>query len=308
MSGATFQAPDADGIGTIVIDRPDDSINALNLELIEDLGSAIRDARGVEGLKGLVIASGKPDQWVAGADLKIITQAATAHDVEAASRRFQAVCDELAWLPCTTVAAINGTALGGGMELALACDYRVAADSPSVSVGQPEVSLGLVPAGGGTQRLPRLIGLQQALDLILTGRRLNARRGRRAGVLDEVVHPTVLEQAARAWAMREPKRPLDRPLKMGLNVGAAMDMAEQTPAGRQLMYRQARSSVLARTHGHYPAPLRALAAVETGIEQGLAAGLDAESRAFGELAKTDTARNLIWLFMATQRQKRLVAG
>ena len=112
------------------------------------------------------------------------------------------MCDELAWLPCTTVAAINGTALGGGMELALACDYRVAADAPSVTVGQPEVSLGLVPAGGGTQRLPRLIGLQRALDLILSGRRLNARRARRAGLIDEVVHPTVLEQAARAWALR----------------------------------------------------------------------------------------------------------
>jgi 3-hydroxyacyl-CoA dehydrogenase / enoyl-CoA hydratase / 3-hydroxybutyryl-CoA epimerase len=308
VSGATFEAPDADGIGKIVIDRPDDAINALNLELIEALGSAIRDARGCEGLKGLVVTSGKPDQWVAGADLKIISQAATAHDAEVASRRFQAVCDELAWLPCTTVAAINGTALGGGMELALACDYRVAADAPSVSVGQPEVSLGLVPAGGGTQRLPRLIGLQRALDLILTGRRLNARRGRRAGVLDEVVHPTVLEQAARAWAMGKQKRALDRPLKMGLNVGAAIDMAEQTPAGRQLMYRQARSSVLARTHGQYPAPLRALAAVEVGMEQGLAAGLDAESRAFGELAKSDTARNLIWLFMASQRQKRLNSG
>jgi 3-hydroxyacyl-CoA dehydrogenase/enoyl-CoA hydratase/3-hydroxybutyryl-CoA epimerase len=152
--------------------------------------------------------------------------------------------------------------------------------------------------------LPRLIGLQGALDLILTGRRLNARRARRAGVIDEVVHLTVLEQAARAWALK-PKRPLDRPLRTGLNVEAASDIAEQTPAGRQFMYRQARSTVLARTHGHYPAPLRALAAVEIGMEQGLAAGLEAESRAFGELATTATARNLIWLFMATQRQKRV---
>jgi 3-hydroxyacyl-CoA dehydrogenase/enoyl-CoA hydratase/3-hydroxybutyryl-CoA epimerase len=190
VSGARFERADTADVGRIVLDRPDDAINALDLELIEAIGAAVRQARATEGLKGLIVVSAKPDQWVAGADLKIITQAPSAQEVEQASRRFQAVCDELAWLPCTTVAAINGTALGGGMELALACDYRVAADSPSVSVGQPEVSLGLLPAGGGTQRLPRLIGLQPALDLILTGRRLNARRGRRAGVIDEVVHPS----------------------------------------------------------------------------------------------------------------------
>src|SRR4029453_6531630 len=150
-------------------------------------------------------------QFVAGADLKMVTQAPTAAEIEHASRRFQAVCAELAWLPCTTVAAICGPALGGGLELALACDYRVAADAPGVSLGQPEVNLGIVPAGGGTQRLPRLVGLQRALDLILSGRRLNARRARRAGILDEVVHPAVLDQAARAWA-KKPKRPPARPL------------------------------------------------------------------------------------------------
>jgi 3-hydroxyacyl-CoA dehydrogenase / enoyl-CoA hydratase / 3-hydroxybutyryl-CoA epimerase len=299
-----FETPDEGGIGRIVIDRPDDAVNALNPQLIEDLGAAVRAARAQAGLRGLIVASAKPNQWVAGADLKMITSADAAEPIEAASRRFQAVCDELAWLPVTTVAAINGAALGGGLELALACDYRVAADSSSVSLGQPEVNLGLVPAGGGTQRLPRLVGLQRALDLILSGRRLNARRARRAGLLDEVVHPVVLEQAARAWASKA-KRPLDRPLRLGLNAQAAVDLAEQTPTGRQFIYGQARKTVLDRTHGHYPAPLKALEAVELGFEKGLAAGLEVESRAFGELARTPTAKNLIWLFLATQRQKRL---
>jgi 3-hydroxyacyl-CoA dehydrogenase/enoyl-CoA hydratase/3-hydroxybutyryl-CoA epimerase len=303
-TSATFESPGPDGIGRIVLDRADDEINAINVQLVEDLSTAIRAARAHEGLRGLVIASGKANQWVAGADLKMMGQSTSAADIELASRRFQAVCDELAWLPCTTVAAIGGPALGGGLELALACDYRVAAEAPSVSLGQPEVNLGLVPAGGGTQRLPRLVGLQGALDLILSGRRLNARRARRAGLLDEVVHPRVLDQAARAWT-RKPKRPLDRPLHLGLNLKADADVAEQTPAGRQLMYRQARSAVLARTGGHYPAPLKALEAIELGLERGLAAGLEAESRALGELATTQTTRHLIWLFMATQRQKRV---
>jgi 3-hydroxyacyl-CoA dehydrogenase/enoyl-CoA hydratase/3-hydroxybutyryl-CoA epimerase len=298
-----FEAPDQTGIGRIVINRPDDAVNAVNLELIEDLATAVRDARAHQGLRGLIVTSAKKNQWVAGADLKMVTQVSDPAQIEAGSRRFQAVIDELAWLPCTTVAAINGAALGGGLELALACDYRVAADVPSVSLGQPEVNLGLLPAGGGTQRLPRLVGLRRALDLILSGRRLNARRARRAGLLDEVVHAAVLEQAARAWAAK-PKRPLDRPMRLGLNVQSALDVAEQTHAGRALLYRQARQAVMARTHGHYPAPLKALEAIEIGFEQGLAAGLEAESRAFGELARTPIARNLIWLFMATQRQRR----
>ena len=136
---------------------------------------------------------------------------------------------------------------------------------------------------------------------------MNARRARRIGLLDEVVHPTVLGQAARAWALR-PKRPLDRPLALGLSVRAAMDVAELTPAGRALIYGRARDAVLARTHGHYPAPLRALEAISIGLEKGMAAGLDAEATAFAELAGSDTAKHLIWLFMSTQRQKRVTAG
>jgi 3-hydroxyacyl-CoA dehydrogenase/enoyl-CoA hydratase/3-hydroxybutyryl-CoA epimerase len=300
--GVGFEAPAEDGIGRIVIDRPDDSVNAINPDLIESLAEALRAARGCEALRGLMLVSSKADQWVAGADLKLVTRATDSQQVEAAGRLFQRVLDELAWLPCTSVAAINGAALGGGLELALACDYRVATDAPSVSLGQPEVNLGLVPAGGGTQRLPRLIGLERALDLILTGRRVNARRALRAGLLDEVVHPSVLEHAARRWAAR-PKRPLDRPLALGLNRRAALDLAEQIPAGRQLIYARARKAVLERTRGQYPAPLRALEAVAIGMDRGMAAGLAAEVRAFGELAVTDTARNLIWLFLATQRGK-----
>jgi 3-hydroxyacyl-CoA dehydrogenase/enoyl-CoA hydratase/3-hydroxybutyryl-CoA epimerase len=299
-----FEAPDEDGIGRIVIDRPDDSVNAINSELLEDLAAAVRTARSYENLKGLVVASAKNGQFVAGADLKMVGRADDQAQLSNGSRRFQAVLDELAWLPCTTVAAINGPALGGGLELALACDYRVGIESPSLAVGQPEVNLGLVPAGGGTQRLPRLIGLPAALDLILSGRRLNARRAKRIGLLDEVVHRSVLAQATHAWAGK-PKRPLDRPLQLGFSTRSAMDVAELTPAGRRMMYQQARASVMARTKGHYPAPSKALEAIEIGLEQGMAAGLEAEAQAFADLAGSETAKHLIWLFMATQRQKRL---
>jgi 3-hydroxyacyl-CoA dehydrogenase / enoyl-CoA hydratase / 3-hydroxybutyryl-CoA epimerase len=298
----TFEPAGDDGIARIVIDRPDDAVNAVNVRFVEDLTEAVHAVRAAAP-RGVILVSGKRDQWVAGADLKMLTEVARPSDLEAATRRFQGVVDELAWLPCTSVAALNGAALGGGLELALACDYRVAADVPSVSIGQPEVNLGLLPAGGGTQRLPRLIGLQRALDLILTGRRLSARRARRAGLVDEVVHPTVLERAARAWALK-PKRSLSRPLVPDFSMASAIDLAEQTPVGRRLVYAQARKTVLERTGGHYPAPLKALEAVETGFERGMAAGLEAESHAFAELASSDTAKNLIWLFLTTQRARR----
>jgi 3-hydroxyacyl-CoA dehydrogenase / enoyl-CoA hydratase / 3-hydroxybutyryl-CoA epimerase len=296
---AWFEEPGQAGIGRIVLDRPDDAVNALNPDLVEALGAAVRAARGCSDLRGLLIMSAKPDQWLAGADLKLLPEGTSA-DLQALSRRFQAVCDELAWLPCTSVAVLNGPALGGGCELALACDYRVAADRPNVRIGQPEVNLGLVPAGGGTQRLPRLVGLARALDLILSGRQLDTRRARRAGLVDEVVHPAVLDQAARAWAGR-PKRPLDR--RLGLR-----DLfLELTPVGRRFMYRQARGRVVQRTAGHYPAPLRALEAIAIGMEQGVAAGLEAETRFFAELATGSIARHLIWLFLNGQRQKRMAA-
>ena len=295
MTAVWFRAAADDGIARIVLDRPDDSINAINLEFIEALADAVREARAAQP-RGLIVVSAKTGQWVAGADLQLVTHARNASEVEAAGRRLQAVLDELAWLPFTTVAAISGPALGGGLELALACDYRVAADDKRVVLGQPEVNLGLVPAGGGTQRLPRLIGIEPALDLILTGRRLNPRRARRRGLLDEVVHPTVLDQAARAWA-GQVKRPLSRPLR------SRMDLVELTPIGRNLIYGQAHKKVLERTHGHYPAPLRALDAVRTGFERGMAAGLEAEARAFGEVATTEAARNLIWLFMHSRPQR-----
>lgn len=298
-----YEAADGTGIAHLVLDRPDDAINALDPRLIEDLAAAVQAARADSNARGLIVSSAKPGQWIAGADLKMVTETPDAATIEAASRRFQAVCDALQWLPCTTVAAIGGPALGGGFEVALACDYRVAADTKAVSVGLPEVSLGLLPAGGGTQRLPRLVGLARALDLILEGKRMASRRALRAGLLDEVVHPAVLEQAARTWA-RRPKRTGDRVRKIELSTEAAVDLAEQTPQGRHLMYSQAHEAVVKRTKGLYPAPLRALEAVAAGLEHGLAAGLDAEARAFGELATSRIARNLIWLFLATQRQKR----
>ena len=292
----TFVPTDAAGVARIVIDRPDDRVNAIDLRLMEDLAAAIAAAREARP-RGLVIASGKADQFVAGADLSLLRGNSQA-DMEKALRSMQRALDELAALPFVTVAAINGPAIGGGLEIALACDTRIAADAPNVRVGLTETRLGLIPAAGGTQRLPRLIGLPRALDMILTARLLTPKRALRAGVIDEVVHPAVLLHAAVDHATRDKKR------KPNGGRTAIERAATHFAPARAFALRQARARTLAETKGRYPAPIAAIDAVATGLAKGLAAGLDAEARSFGELAVGETARNLTALVMLTLRQRK----
>ena len=293
----TFVPADASGVARIVIDRPDDPVNAIDVRLMEDFAAAIAAARAAAP-RGLVIASGKKNQYVAGADLSLLRGGTPQSDIEKASRSMQRVLNDLAALPFVTVAAINGPALGGGLEIALACDTRIAADAPNVRLGLTETRLGLIPAAGGTQRLPRLIGLPRALDMILTARQLTPKRALRAGVVDEVVHPAVLLQAAIDHAGRDKKR------KAKGGATAIERAATHLAPARAFALRQARSRTLAETNGRYPAPLAAIDAVAIGLAKGMDAGLDAEARSFGELAVGETGRSLTALVMLTLRQRK----
>ena len=295
-AGARFESG-PDGIGRIVIDRPTDTVNAIDPPLIAALSVAIAAARAARP-RGLVIVSAKPDQFVGGADLTMLSSWRSKAEISTASRAMQSVLDDLARLPFTTVAAINGSALGGGYELALACDWRVAADAPSVRIGLPEVSLGLLPAAGGTQRLPRLVGLPRALDLVLNARRLGARRALRAGLVDEVVHPAALAKAAADLARSAAKR---RPVGGATAIERA---ATWLAPARAVVLRRARAAVARETGGHYPAPVKAIEAMRIGLAGGMARGLEAEASSFADLATSDIARNLIALFLAGLRQRR----
>ena len=292
----TFIPADAAGVARIVIDRPGDPVNAIDVRLMEDFAAAIAAARNARP-RGLVVSSGKEGQFVAGADLSLL-RGTSQSDIEKASRSMQRVLNDLAALPFVTVAAINGPALGGGLEIALACDTRIAADAPNVRVGLTETRLGLIPAAGGTQRLPRLIGLPRALDMILTARQLAPKRALRAGVIDEVVHPAVLLRAAIDHATRDTKR---KP-KGGATV--VERAATHFAPARAIALRQARSRTFAETKGRYPAQLAAIDAAAIGLAKGIDAGLDAEARAFGELAIGETGRSLTALVMLTLRQRK----
>jgi 3-hydroxyacyl-CoA dehydrogenase/enoyl-CoA hydratase/3-hydroxybutyryl-CoA epimerase len=286
-----------DGIATVLIDQPGSRVNIMNLQFIQELERAVDELERNRAIAGVIFASVKEGQFVAGADLEQILEARTPEEASEAVRRLQRTFNRLEALRYPSVAAINGPALGGGLELALACDYRVAAENNGSIIGLPEVQLGLLPAGGGTQRLPRLVGLSRALSLILEAKRFNTRRAKRYGVVDEVVHPSVLMQAARGWLAKGKRTSHPRWSRLD-------EAAARTWVVRSFIYREAEKTVRAKTHGHYPAPLKAVDTVRAGWEQGFGAGLAAEARAFGELLMTPVARNLIHLFWASEGLKK----
>src|SRR6266566_2374225 len=206
--------------------------------------------------------------------------------------------ERMARFPKPIAVGIHGACLGGGLEFALACHYRVATDYPKTQIGLPEVQLGILPAAGGCQRLPRLIGLRAALDIILAGKTERAAKAFRLGIVDELVPPSILTDVTLAAARRladgwRPKR--KRP---GGFVGFLLD---GNPLGRSLVFRTARKQVLERTGGNYPAPL---AALEYGLKHGITEGLKREAQLFGQLAVTDVSRKLVQIFFATNQLKK----
>ncbi len=287
-----------DGIALVTFDRPGSPVNTMGPELLEEFQAKVGPLLDDAGVGALVLASAKKD-FIAGADLDMLFAMRDPDEVERLSREASRVLLRLAEAPKPVVAAVRGAALGGGYEVALAADYILAADDPSTVVGLPEVTLGLIPAAGGTQRLPRRLGLPRALPLLLTGRRLRARRAYRAGLVDALTTPGGIAEtgvrAARALLegrlrRRDRRTRLDR-------------LAGRFPL-RILVLRRARREVARRTRGLYPAPLAILDCVATGLRRGLAAGLECESRHFGRLATGREGRSLVWIFHGMQAAKR----
>jgi 3-hydroxyacyl-CoA dehydrogenase/enoyl-CoA hydratase/3-hydroxybutyryl-CoA epimerase len=289
-----------DGIAVITFDAPA-PVNALNSRLAGEFDALFAQLDGDDAIRAAVLCSGKPDTWIAGADIEELAAVTSAADAEDLSRSGQRMLDRLAALRKPVVAAIHGACLGGGLEVALACHWRVLSDHPKSVCALPEVQLGLLPGAGGTQRLPRLIGLQAALDLILTGKTVRPRKARTLGLVDDLVHPSILRAVAlqRARELAEGRRS-----RVARRSGATEMLLEDNPVGRAVVFRQAREQVLKKTRGAYPAPLAAIEAVAEGYANGIARGLDAEARAFGRLAMTDVCRQLTFLFFATTALKK----
>jgi len=291
----------ADGIATVVLDLKSQPVNVISRAVKDEFIACFAALGDDPSVKAVAFFSGKTDNFIAGADIEEFVTLSSAAEAERLSADGQDMLDRVARFPKPVAVGIHGSCLGGGFEFALASHYRVATDHPKTQIGLPEVQLGILPAAGGCQRLPRLVGARAALDMILAGKSERAARAFRLGMVDELVPPAILADITLAAAKRmaggwRPKR--KRP---GGFVGFLLD---GNPLGRRLVFRSARKQVLERTGGNYPAPLAALEAVEYGLKHGITEGLKREAQLFGQLAVTDVSRKLVQIFFATNQLKK----
>lgn len=281
----------ADGVAWLVIDKADSAVNSLSREVMEELDAILTELSRVPP-KALIVTSMKKG-FIAGADIKGFVGLDSPNQAYDMIRQGQRVIDKLAALRCPTVAAINGFALGGGLEVALACRYRVAADDPSVTLGFPEVQLGVHPGLGGTVRAVQLAGPIAAMELMLTGRHIRPKQALQMGLVDKLAPPAQLHEVARQVALNPPpvrKTSLKNRL---LNSGLA----------RPFLAKQMRAQVAKRARPeHYPAPYKL---IELWQEYGSSGdrAYDAEARSMAHLLLTPTSRNLVRVFFLQERLK-----
>jgi 3-hydroxyacyl-CoA dehydrogenase/enoyl-CoA hydratase/3-hydroxybutyryl-CoA epimerase len=298
-----------DGVAVVTIDVPGEKLNTLSDQLFQDMDAILSRLEAKEA-SAVVFISGKAEGFIAGADVKMLAKIQTAEEGEALSRMGQDVLNRIEDLPIPTICAIHGVAMGGGLEFALACRYRIVTADPSTQLALPEVQLGLLPGAGGTQRLPRLIGMQAALDMILTGKRIRADKAKKMGLAHEVVPKELLLDRARRAGRQLARATADMghiPIKPASAKRPASSigqlMLQATVPGRAMMYRQVKKSLAKKVGTHYPAPYLALAAVYFTRGHSFKEGLALEAQFFGKLAVTEVARNLQQLFFASTALK-----
>ena len=288
----------ADGVVVLSFDRAGESVNTFAQDVLIELDGLL-ERLALDPPKALVLRSGKARGFVAGADIREFQAFDEKGTIGDSIRRGQQAFQRLAELPCPTVAAIHGFCMGGGTEVALACRYRVASSDPSTRIGLPEVKLGIYPGWGGSVRLPRLVGAPAAMDMMLTGRTLSASAARAIGLVDQVVEPALLVDAAAALALKGRVRLLKQ---------RVLGWASNTWAARQALAPMLVKQVARKApKAHYPAPY---ALIETWRRSsgGIQARLAAERKSVVKLAGTPTARNLTRVFFLQERLKSLGSG
>ena len=300
-----FTTTVTDGIAQVVFDLPGEKVNKFSALVMNELGQVLDHLKGLAGLKAVVFTSGKPGMFIAGADIKELQAIGNRADAQAKAEAGQHLFQRVADLAVPTIAVIDGPCLGGGMEFALACTYRIVADEEKTRLGLPEVTLGIIPGWGGTQRLPRLIGIAAALELILSGAPVNARKALKLGLADACVPHSFLvaevgqfvkrvltDEGAAAVRARRPRG------------GWARWALEGNPAGRLALFRAVHKALMAKTRGMMPAPLAALAVVRDTCRMPLARGMEEEAHRFSELAFTAQSKHLIDCFFAGEALRK----
>lgn len=294
---ALFKLTKENNIATIWMDQTGSEVNTLSIALLDDFAKLLDKVEKDDDVNAAILISKKDNCFIAGADINDFINIEDSKEIENLSRNGNKLLTRLSKFKKPVIAAINGACLGGGLEVAMACHYRIATTDKKTVFGLPEMKLGLLPGGGGTQRLIKLTNLRYGLDALLTGKNIYPHSAKKAGLVDSLVHKEGLHQAALKVAANPIKR---KAKKVGL-----VDKALNTSAGRNFVLKKARETVMRKTRGNYPAPLKILDCVETGLEHGMAAGLEAEAIGFGELHATQASKSLIGLFMAMQNNKKL---
>jgi 3-hydroxyacyl-CoA dehydrogenase/enoyl-CoA hydratase/3-hydroxybutyryl-CoA epimerase len=292
---------DERNIATLTFATPDKNINVFTMAALDEFAVHIDQLDSDTGIKALFIESSKRDIFIAGADVGEIKAADNEATITALVKNGQDIFTRLESLPFPTIAMIDGVCLGGGMEMSLACTYRIATSDPHTRIGLPEVSLGILPGFGGTQRLYPLVGYAKALELILGAKRLKGEKALKLGVVDACVPGGYLGFKKEEFIQEILAKTLDKKIKIRRK---GVTWYERLLPVRKLINKMAHKKVIAKTHGHYPAPLAVLQVMEDSFGKPLVEGLAIERKAVTKLALTPISKNLIELFFISEQLKK----
>ncbi|TDH71901.1 hypothetical protein CCR75_000985 [Bremia lactucae] len=289
-----------DGVAIVRLDDKAAKVNTISSKMTAEMSSMLDTVENDPNIKSVVLISAKPGVFIAGADITELNACNTEEEMRAMSSTGQAFMNRLSSSKKPFVAAIEGSCMGGGLEVALACHYRVASQSKKTQLSLPEVMLGLLPGAGGTQRLPKLVGIQAALDMMLTGKNIRPDKALKMGLVNQVADSYALESAAisAAQGLAAGKLSLSKNEK-----GLVNRILEDTPL-RKIVFKKAEEMVEKKTGGHYPAPKLILNAVQTGVEQGTAKGFEVEAANFAKLGMTSEAKALMGIFFGQTALKK----
>ncbi|XP_064075892.1 trifunctional enzyme subunit alpha, mitochondrial [Vanessa tameamea] len=305
------------GVYVVTLDSPNVKVNSLNVAVMDEVRNIINEVESNPAIEAAVLISGKPGCFIAGADITMLENCKTKEEVVALSKNGHDIFKRIESSRKPYIAAIQGSCLGGGLETALACKYRIAVKDAKTGFGLPEVMLGLLPGGGGTQRMPKLTSIPTTLDLALTGKTVKADKAKKLGIVDLLVSPffsgmgqpesntmKYLENVAVLVAkdIASGKISVDRTKKGLVNKITASVM--QWDYVKNMIFNKAKEQVMKASGGLYPAPLKILDVVRTGVDKGPVAGYEAEAEGFGELAMTPQSKGLIGLFRGQTECKK----
>lgn len=306
-----------DDVAVLTLDSPGVKVNSLDEDVLNETIALLKDAGNDSIVKSVVLISGKPGCFVAGADINMLQRVKTAEEAYEISLGAQQIFDTIEKNQKPVVAAIQGSCLGGGLELAMACHYRLALNDQKTSLGAPEVLLGLLPGGGGTQRLPRLTSLFNAIDLLLTGKSVKAVKAKSLGIVDLLVNQ--IGPGAGTAEENTMKYLEETAIKAARDIANGVIKIERGPRTltdkllnyalsfefvKNQIFNKARSEVMKKTGGLYPAPLKILNILRVTLDKGSKAGYEAEAKGFGELAVTPECKGLISLFFGQTACKK----